>query len=230
MLQSIVMEKIEGFFSQYRVMQYKPRTVISAVSDLQPSVFYIKNGFLRVFRLSEQGAELTVTILKPKDFFPFTYGMTASARNATYYLESITSLEMWKVHSDQFVEFVKSEPDVYYDLTEKLLIRFDGVLTKMEYLILKNAYTKIVATLLSCANKFGEAQNDYIRITVPLTHKDIATMVGITRETTSLEMKKLEKQGFIARNGKYLILKNIQQLEQEALPEITNNSSNPYFL
>ena len=99
MLQSIVMEKIEGFFSQYRVMQYKPRTVISPVSDLQPSVFYIKNGFLRVFRLSEQGAELTVTILKPKDFFPFTYGMTASARNATYYLESITSLEMWKVHS-----------------------------------------------------------------------------------------------------------------------------------
>ncbi len=217
MLQHNALEKLDVFFSQYKPLVYKSRSVISYGIDSESSVFYIKNGFLRVFRLSEQGEELTLTILKPKDFFPLTYGMTNTSLTHSYYLEAITQLELWKVHVEQFLEYVKSEPEIYKELTRRALIRFDGVLTKMEYLIFSNAYTKIATTLLSCAKKFGEKQGDSIVIHVPLTHKDIATLVGITRETTSLEMKKLEKQGYISRNGRLLVINNMQKLEDEIL-------------
>lgn len=214
MLQQETADKLDIFFSQYKAVQYKPRTVISPVNDTQSSVFYIKSGFMRVFRISEQGEELTLTILKPKDFFPLTYGMSNTNVFKSYYLEAITQLELWKVHIEQFQQFTSAHPDVYYELTKRVLVRFDGVLTKMEYLVLNNAYTKIVATIISCAKKFGEPHGDNIIINVPLTHKDIATLVGITRETTSLEMKKLEKQGYIGRNGKNLIIKQIDKLEE----------------
>jgi CRP-like cAMP-binding protein len=42
-----------------------------------------------------------------------------------------------------------------------------------------------------------------------LTHHDIATLVGITRETTPLEMKKLEKQEFLGRSGRLHLIKNV---------------------
>lgn len=215
MLQHNSVDKLDVFFSQYRSLQYKSRTVISPMNEIQSFVFYIKSGYLRVFRISEQGEELTLTILKPKDFFPLTYGMTDTDTVSSYYLEAITPLELWKVHLDQFQQFLESQPDVYAELTKRVLVRFNGVLTKMEYLIFNNAYTKIIATLISCARKFGEQKGDHILIDVPLTHKDIATLVGITRETTSLEMKKLEKQGFVSRNGRYLIINKIEKLEEE---------------
>lgn len=214
MLQLDTHAKLDVFFNQYKPLQYRARTIISHPNDAQSSVFYIKGGYLRVFRISEQGEELTLTILKPKDFFPLTYGMTDSSALNSYYLETVTPLEIWKVRIDQFVSFIKSEPEIYQELTERVLIRFDNMLTKMEYLVFNNAYTKVAATIISCARKFGERKGETVIIPVPLTHKDIATLIGITRETTSLEMKKLEKQGHIARIGKQLIIKDINKLEE----------------
>jgi len=226
MLQQKPLEKLGVFFSQYKPLQYKARIIISHPNDTQSSVFHIKRGFLRVFRISEQGEELTLTILKPNDFFPLTYGMTDTTNSNSYYLETITPLEIWKVRIDQFLQFVKSEPEVYRDLTERLLLRFDSVLTKIEYIVFNNAYTKVAATVISCGKRFGEKTfENTILIPIPLTHKDIATMIGITRETTSLEMKKLENQGYITRNGRYLIIKDIKRLEKEVLIQTGTRAS-----
>src|SRR3989344_1107391 len=99
------LSKLDIFFSGYKPLQYKPRTVISVASDASSSIFYIKNGFLRVYRISEQGDELTLTILKPRDLFPLTYGMTGYSYLNAYYLETITPLVIWKVHLDKFHQY-----------------------------------------------------------------------------------------------------------------------------
>lgn len=198
-------------------------------NDTPKSVFYIKNGFVRVFRLSEEGEELTLAILKPKDFFPLSYGFNSSANS--YYLEAITPLEIWRAPQEDFIKFVSTKPDVMYDLTSRIMERYDGVFSRMEYLVLSNAYIKVATTLLVCAKRFGKLSGDNeIVIEVPLTHRDIATLVGITRETTSLEMKKLEKQGFLGRSGRLLTIKNIERFEKEISQVSEEDSSLCYAL
>lgn len=184
-------------------------------NDSQSSVFYIKSGYIRVFRISEQGEELTLTILKEHDFFPLTYGFGASRHH--YYLEAITPLELWKAPQDQFMQFIRKDPNLFYELTDRLLVRFDGVLARMESLVFSNAYSKVATILLMCAKALGEENGKQIIVRVPLTHKDIATMIGITRETTSLEMKKLERKGLVKRQGKFLIIADTESLQSEAL-------------
>ena len=215
MLSLPLQEKLDCFFQQYKLLTYKKRSMILNSNDTPSSVFYIKSGYIRVYRISEEGEELTLAILKSHDFFPLTYGLKGSKNN--YYLEAITPLEIWKAPQEQFLHFIKDEPELYFELTSRILVRFDSVLARMEHLIFSNAYTKVATTLLMCAKGLGEENGDEIIVKVPLTHKDIATMIGITRETTSLEMKKLERKGYITRNGKYLIIKNYKLLEEEAL-------------
>lgn len=207
--------KLDAYFNQTRKITYKKRSLILHPLDTPLSVFYIKSGYVRVFRISEEGEELTLTILKPKDFFPLTYGMNNTINTYNLYLEALTKVELWRSPQDQFLSFIKKNPDILYQLTTRILIRFDGVLSRMEYLIYSNAYVKVATTLLICAKKFGEPYHDSIIIKVPLTHRNIATMNGLTRETTSLEMKKLEKQGFLGRHGKLLLIKNVKNLEDE---------------
>lgn len=207
--------KLDAFFGRTKLQYYKKKTLILHPNDTPSNVFYLKKGYVRVYRISEEGEELTLTILKPGDFFPLTYGIN----NVTnpYYLEAITSLELWRAPQEQFLQFVKSDPDVLYELTTRILVRFDGVLSRMGYLVFSNAYIKVAMTLLICAKRFGEKVGDEIIVKVPLTHRDIATIVGITRETTSLEMKKLEKKGFLGRQGRLYTVKNIKRFEEEIL-------------
>ena len=208
-------EALQTFFLAHKQFRYKKREMILHANDASSSVFFIQNGYIRVYRISEQGEELTLTILKPNDLFPLTYGLRSTPN--PYYLEAITPLELRRAPQDQFLTFIKNNPEIYFDLTNRILIRLDGVLSRMEYLIFSNAYTKIAATLLICAKKFGDQQGEKVVLKIPLTHKDIATFVGITRETTSLEMKKLEQEGYITKEGKYLIVKNIKRLEEDVL-------------
>lgn len=211
MSESQLEANLEQFFQSFPIHSYKKRMLLFHPDDISSSVFYIKSGYIRVFRISEEGEELTLTILKPKDFFPLSYAINTTAN--AYYLEAITTLEVWKAPQDQFITFIKSNPELFYDLTTRILVRFDGVLTRVENLLFSNANAKIAATLLMCAEGFGEDFHGNTIVKVPLTHRDIATLVGITRETTSLEMKKLEKQGFLTKSGRFIVIKDLKRLE-----------------
>lgn len=223
MLPDISLTKLDSFFRDYKLLKHNKRDMILHPDDLSSSVFFIKKGYIRVYRLSEQGEELTLTILKPNDFFPLTYGLHNTSN--PYYLEAITELEFYRAPKEDFLTYIRKDPTLYMDLTTRLVIKLDGVMTRMENLLFSNAYTKVATTLLICAKKFGIEQNGKIFIRVPLTHRDIATMVGLTRETTSLEMKKLEKDGFIIKMGRNLAMQNMKVLKQQIMPREDDDSA-----
>lgn len=208
-------QKLDAFFKQYSKRYLKKRETVIHSDELKSHIYYIKSGFVRVYRISEEGEELTLLILKPQDFFPLTYGLNNMP--TIYYLEAITEVEVYKAPQNHFLKILRTEPEVFFELSTEVMDRFDGLLARMEYMVWSKAYTKIAATILICARRFGRVKNNTILIGVPLTHRDIATIVGLTRETTSIEMKKLENKGLIKRTGRLLLITDLLKLEHESL-------------
>lgn len=206
---------LDKFFSQYKPVAYRRRDVLLQAEEQSVWTFYVKSGYARIYRVSEDGEELTLIIVKPKDFFPLSWGPGKISNH--YYVEAITPMEVYRVPEDEFLQYLEIHNDVAWALTTHLLVKFSGLLTRMEYLVFGNAYTNVAATLLACAKRFGVSKGENIIVSLPLTHRDIATMVGITRETTCLEMKKLEKKGLISHKGRFFTVKDIKKLEEESL-------------
>lgn len=225
MLDEELVKKLINFFSLHTPHSFKKKEIVLHAEETSSCIFFLKSGFIRVYRLSEQGEELTLTILKPFEFFPFSCGTIPVTGN--FYLEAITSTEVWKIPQEEFLQFLKRNPEIYYKLTNTIFTRFEGILTRMENLVTKRAYNKVASTILACAQRFGETKNGQIIVGLPLTHKDIAALVGITRETTCLEMKKLEKTGAISYSGRMLIIEDIKKLEEESL-FLQNESTGEY--
>lgn len=221
-------QTIASFFYQYKPIRFKRRDIVMHAEDLQLNVFFIKSGYVRVYRISELGEELTITILKPNDLFPISWDSSNTPN--PYYLEAVTPLEVWKVPQEQFLRFIKSQPDVFYELANTMLAQYDRLLTRMEYLVTGRAYAKVVSTILVCATSFGQKQGQTVVVNIPLTHRDIAALVGITRETTCLEMKKLEKKGLITHQGRHLIITDLKKLEEETSFAAHNEQSQYRFL
>ena len=76
MLQPVTRQKVDSFFSHFTHRYYKKRETLIHTEELKTHIYYIKNGFVRAYRISEEGEELTLLILKPDDFFPLTYDST----------------------------------------------------------------------------------------------------------------------------------------------------------
>lgn len=135
----------------------------------------------------------------------------------TQYCEAMTSVEVHRTSKEEFAEFVHKNPEVLWDVTSKILIRLHGLLERVEYMVFGNAYQKVASILVICAERFGIKKEGYIQIGVPLTHEDVANLIGLTRETTSIELKKLENAKIISKKGGRLRIKNLERLRNEAV-------------
>jgi hypothetical protein len=71
--------------------------------------------------------------------------------------------------------------------------------------------------LLQLARSHGRVRADGVRIALPLTHDVIARAVGSSRETVTLAMRELRREGFLARSGRsYMLRVHARELDTPA--------------
>lgn len=215
-MEKSVFKKLEDFFSKRKLLNYKKGEIIIRSDDVPQGVFYVKKGFVSLYTIFEDGRQVTFNIFKPGSYFSMMWAIS-DIPNA-YYFQAIVETSLYRVPKDEVVDFLKGNPDVLFDVTRRILIGLDAVLTITEHLISGTAYQKIGATLVVLAKRFGKKRkNEGITIGLALTHQDVANLCGITRETTSLAMEKFEKKGLISYKAHRIVVKSIVKLEKESL-------------
>lgn len=83
--------------------------------------------------------------------------------------------------------------------------RFVNLQKRIKGLGQPKAPDKIIHTLAYLCERFGSREGDDTMIVeLSLTQQELSDFIGLTRETISIELKKLEKDGLITyKNKKY---------------------------
>jgi len=132
-----------------------------------------------------------------------------------YYFEALTVSEVGRAPGDQVVNFIKDKPAIIFELMSELLEDYAETLTRVEHLVFSDAYRRVISVLLYIAKHFGEKSKEGIIVKHRFTQQDIATLVGVARETASVEMVKLEKKGLILHVDHSMLFSNIKKIEAE---------------
>ena len=208
-------EKLYIFFSQYKLLQYKKGETFLRAGDIPQGIYFLKKGYVRLYSLSSAGKELTLVIYKPGEFFPVVFTFTAEP--SIYYFETLSEVEMERSPREKFIPFIRENPDVFDEVNLHIIERFQVALRRMEYLTFGNANSRLASILLICARYFGiRSDHKEIKIPIPFTHKDIANLVGLARETVSIELKKFLDKKIVFYKGRRLVIKNREALRREA--------------
>lgn len=203
--------KLDKFFQRFKFMRFQKKEIILRPDEEPSGIYYLKKGLVRQSAISKTGEVLIMHIFRPGSFFQMMWAINHTPN--TYLYEAITPVEVFLAPGRAVSEFIKKDPELLYDLTSRLLKGLDGFLKRMEYLVFDSAYFKTAALISYYARNFGAKNKTGIVIDVPLSHREIASWVGIARETVSLHMENLEKKGLISYHGRTLIINNLAGLE-----------------
>ena len=206
-------KSIDAFFVHYSTMSYKKGEFILRAEDMPYGVYYLKTGYVRQYLLSPSGETFIVHIYKPGSFFPLTWILNDTPN--VYHFEAITPVTVVRAPKDLFLAFLKEHPEALFYATQRLALGLSGFVGRVAQLILDDAYTKTILLLLYYAENFGETTREGIALSIPLTHREIASWIGTTRETASLQVENLVKKGLLATKGRVLIVKDPAQLKKE---------------
>jgi len=168
---------------------------------------------VRQYTISKTGIELTLQILKPIAYFPLIWAINGAPN--IYFYEALTSVEVGRAPKEQVVSFIEDKPAIILELMSKLLGDYAETLSRIEHLVFSDAYRRVISVLLYIARHFGEKNKQGTIVNYRFTQQDVATLVGVARETASIEMGRLEKKGFVKYINHSMIFKNIKNLELE---------------
>jgi CRP-like cAMP-binding protein len=86
---------------------------------------------------------------------------------------------------------------------------------QMGHLLSGAAYNKIATILTS----LSENDDKYAKKTIEITHKMLASLTGLTRETVTLQMIKLDKAKIIENKNKKVVILDEKRLKDLAAGE-----------
>jgi CRP/FNR family transcriptional regulator, cyclic AMP receptor protein len=180
-----------------KVVVYQAATTIYSQGDAADTVFYVREGRVKLTVLSRTGKEAVIGVLGRGDFFgegalagqPLRLA-TAVAMSATHVLvvpkrQMIRLLHQQHEFSDRFITHMLARNiRLEEDLVDQLF----------------NASEKRLARALLLLARYGKADGPQ-RILPPVSQEVLAEMVGTTRSRINFFMNKFRKLGFIEYNG-----------------------------
>lgn len=206
-------KEFETFYRQFTVREYKKSEMLIRADDDPLGIFCLTKGYVRQYTISKTGYELTLHILKPISYFPMVWAINGTPN--VYFFEALTPVEVGRAPRDQVVNFIKDKPTVIFELMSELLEDYAETLTRVEHLVFSDAYRRVISVLLYISKHFGEKMNEGIIVRHRFTQQDIATLVGVARETASNELVKLEKKGLLKFVDHSIIFEDIKKLNSE---------------
>ncbi|OGK62114.1 hypothetical protein A2334_04625 [Candidatus Roizmanbacteria bacterium RIFOXYB2_FULL_38_10] len=206
-------KEFETFYKQFSIRNYKKNEMLIRADDDPQGIFCLLKGYVRQYTISKTGYELSLHILKPISYFPMVWAINGTPN--VYFFEALTPVEVGRAPRDKVVNFIKDKPTVIFELMSELLEDYAETLKRVEHLVFSDAYRRVISILLYITKHFGEPTDKGILVGHRFTQQDIATLVGVTRETASLEMIKLEKKKLIKYVDHSILFENIKNLELE---------------
>jgi CRP-like cAMP-binding protein len=213
-MDSQALDTLQAFFSAYRKLSFKKGETLLRFDDVPQGVYFLTKGYIRIISISKDGEELTLLILKAYDFFPVRWAITNEEVRYSY--EALTPVEAYRAPKSVFLSFLHEHPDIFYAFSEKIFLRLGGLMKRIEYLVFGTSENKVASVIQMCGEYFGEKKGNRVDIDLPLTHREIASLVGMTRETVTHAIDDLKRKGIISIENKHVVIMNSQALAQES--------------
>lgn len=208
-----IREKLENFFNKYRKVSYGAKEILIRADCEPEGVFFLTEGVVRMYAVSASGEEVVINVFKPVSFFPM--GWVLNDNKSHFYFEAINDVKVIKAPKDEFLRFLKSEPEVVFNLLKRIYQGLEGYFSRMEYLMSGNAQSRLITEILIFAKRLGVATKNGVKVNLKMTEKDLAAQTGIARETVSREIHKLKEKGLIEFDNSIITVLSIDDLEQE---------------
>ena len=191
------MELFEQFLQQYRVKKFAKGEVIICEGEQPPCAYAIKSGVVKTYSLTAEGQEKPISFDLAGEVFPVGW-VFGKQSHAQYFYEAFSDCAVYCVPRDEFIAYVQKQPELLWEFVGFMVTHYLNFQMRVNALEQSRAADKILQTLHFLSVRFGqEIKDNTVKIKLPMTQQDMANYMGLTRETTGIELKKLERRGII---------------------------------
>lgn len=185
---------------------YKRGDIIFQKDDPGESMFIVEDGGVRIYVPGTQGADLTLAVMQPGEFFGDISLLDGRPRSAS--AEAAKNSALLTLDREDLRELVSSRPDAALAILAVIAGRLretDQMATDLAFLDVSG---RLARRLLDLAASSGRQREDGVLITSAITQEELANMIGVTRESVNRNLGTFRRLGLIAREGRRIVVRD----------------------
>ncbi len=180
--------------------------------DPGTSVFLLKSGRIKISRLSRDGKEFILDIVEPGEIFGEMSIVDGGPQDTTG--ETLEDSTLCVIPRVEFEGLLRRKPDLAFKVTKLIGLRRKEIESRLEDLVFKDVPGRLATLLLQLARDYGIPDSRGILLRIKLSQREIANLIGASREMVNHTLTDFRRRGFIGFEGRRLIILRREALEQ----------------
>ena len=182
--------------------------------DSADFVYILRQGRVKLSVLSESGKEIAIDIIQPGEIFGEFALVDESPRSNM--AQALDDNLMWVFTKRDFTQLLSTQPKLslsYIRLVGDRRRRMEKKLSDITSKAVSARVCELLHELSTSATEVESMSSDYL---VPLTHHDVASLIGAARQTTTTVLNDLERRNIIELGRGWIRIKRLKDLQTYA--------------
>jgi len=191
---------------------YLKKSVVFHEGSSKEAVYFIKEGLVKTYKTDSNGNEQIVSILQQGEMFPHTGFFNPDPYPAT--AETIVDTTLLVIPVKAFEHLVQETPAMAMKIMRVMSEKIKELQEKIQELAGQDVQDRTISFFIKLAEQYGKEQGDMIVIHLPMTHQDIANVIGTSRESVNRMLNQLRKEGIMETDRQGFVVHDLQALHQ----------------
>jgi len=221
--------QLKEIASRCKKVLFKKGEVIFHKTDMSTDLYIVDSGILKAVLSDDDGDEIVLARFEAGAFFGELSLLDGQGRSATIVAD--TDSELSVLSQPVFLDLVTKDPKIAIALMTTMVGRLRNADEKIESLAFQEVGERLIRTLLDGSSREEKVAKGFLK-GAKRTHKELASMIGSSREAVSKCMKVLATNGIVKEaEGHMLIAENaLDQLKhrrrgcRQLLPDAADGS------
>ncbi len=210
----LTLEEKESVMDSSHHKKYKKGEMIFTPGDCFDNLFVVNKGIVKIFKLSILGKEQILRILEPGDFMGELSLFSKAVINN--HAQALENSDICIIKGSKIMELLLKKPEIAIKFLQKYTERIEESEELIEQIGLRDVEQRIANYLLLEIEKnvIEHKTNEY-EITLPMSKKDFAALIGTTQETLSRKLSLFQDNGWIKlKEQRRITVTNIDSLKE----------------
>jgi CRP-like cAMP-binding protein len=159
------------------------REIIYFPEERSDNIYMLKEGKVKISRVSEDGKKMTLHLIGPGEIFGESAILGQDKRENI--AEVVEDAVICSINRTMFQEMLTNNPKLNLSINKFIGLRIRKIQAHVEDLVFKDAKERVVAFLKRYAKTFGKEMIDGWMVRPFLTHQEIADLTATSRQTVN---------------------------------------------
>jgi CRP-like cAMP-binding protein len=196
--------------SRSRIQTFPRKGLVYLPSDRSDAVLLVISGRIRLYSVTPDGKESVLTLIDPGELFGelVLFGQTRREEFA----EAMESSVVVMIPGEEIRRLMEVRPSLTIKLSRLMGLRRLWIERRLRSLLFRSNRDRLISLLLELAVKYGAPRSTGLWLSIRLSHQEMASMIGSTRESVTLLLGELQYERLLEVRRRQIFLTDLKRL------------------